>query len=141
MATKGKPKTSNFPAKRAASSSALSDGPDFSAATRKLLFREAAKDESAQKIPGAGKSAAETPRRHVRVKVTMNVDGDILAHFKEQASAEGLPYQTLMNQVLREYIQGSRPERLAAGISELLLEDATFLTAVAKKVLGDENGD
>lgn len=142
MPTKAKAKRSNpAPRKPAAHPLLSGDDGDFSAATRKLLFRTPAESEVSQKIPGAGKSAAETPRRHVRVKVTMNVDGDILAYFKDRASEDGLPYQTLMNQVLREYVQGTRPEQLAAGVSEVLLEDPAFLEALAKKVLSGEAGD
>ena len=118
---------------------------DFSKATRRLLFREpeAKRGEKIieQKIPGAGKSAAERPQRHVRVKVTMNVDGDVVEYFKKQGKEEGRPYQTLMNQILREYVNGSRPERLAESVSQVLLNDEEFLQAVRNKVgSGDAEG-
>ena len=103
---------------------------DFSRATRRILFKE----KEPAKIPGAGKSAAERPERHVRVKVTMNMDGDIVAFFKERAKEDGRPYQTLMNQVLRDYVSGTRPERVAEQVAGLLLEDEAFLSAVREKV-------
>ena len=106
---------------------------DFSKATRRLLFKEPEK----AKIPGAGKSAAERPERHVRVKVTMNVDGDIIAFFKDRAKEDGQPYQTLMNQVLREYVSGSRPERMAEEVAALLIEDDDFVAAMREKVVSE----
>ncbi len=115
---------------------------DFNKATRRLLFGNAErKIESVQterRIPGAGKSAAERPERHVRVKVTMNVDGDVVEYFKQRGKEENRPYQTLMNQVLKEYVKGSRVERLAESVSQLLREDEEFLHAVSQKVRSDD---
>jgi len=114
---------------------------DFNKATRRLLFGNA--DRSAQRkderrIPGAGTSAAERPERHVRVKVTMNVDGDVVEHFKKRGKEEGRPYQTLMNQVLREYVKGSRVERVAESVAQILCENEDFLQAVSQKVRSDD---
>ncbi len=92
-------------------------------ATRRLLFRSS----NPEKIPGAGTSAARTPERHLKVKVTMNLDGDIVQHFKEQAKQVGQPYQSLLNQALRELIEGSKPERIAREVKALLLADDQFL--------------
>lgn len=106
---------------------------DFSKATRRLLFKEPEKT----KIPGAGRSAAERPERHVRTKVTINIDGDIIAFFKERAKEDGRPYQTLMNQVLREYVSGSRTERVAEQVANLLADDEGFLEILRDKVSGE----
>lgn len=92
-------------------------------ATRRLLFRTT----NPEKIPGAGTSAARTPERHLKIKVTMNLDGDIVQHFKEQARSCGQPYQSLINQALRELMEGSKPERIAREVKTLLAADGQFL--------------
>lgn len=113
----------------------MENQPDFSNAARRALFRSAKQTEGVyEKIPGAGKSAAEEPERHVRAKVTMNLDGDIVAYFKSEAGRVGRPYQALINQVLREYIEGSRPERLAREVADLLLEDETFVSSLRDQI-------
>ncbi len=109
---------------------------EFSQATRKLLFREQPKVSA----PKAIKSAAERPERHVRVKVTMNIDGDTIAFFKARAKEDGRPYQTLMNQVLKDFVSGSRPERLAEEVAQLLMSDEGFLEALGERVDGGKVG-
>jgi uncharacterized protein (DUF4415 family) len=112
---------------------------NFNKATRRLLFRDAPAEENpAELIPGAGKSAAETPERHIRIKVTMNLDGDVVAFFKARAKNEGQPYQSLINQILRDYVSGSRPERMAKDVAEVLLQDSAFLDNLAQKIAGHE---
>ena len=111
----------------------MADNTDFSRASRRILFGKQQKDKHEQ-IPGAGRSAAEAPHRHVRVKVTMNLDGDILNHFKEAAKKQGRSYQLLINQALREFVEGSRPEQLAQNVGELLLSSPSFLEALAGKL-------
>jgi uncharacterized protein (DUF4415 family) len=113
----------------------MENEPDFSNAARKALFRSQRQSEGVyENIPGAGRSAAEAPERHVRAKVTMNLDGDIVAYFKNEASRVGRPYQALINQVLREYIEGSRPEKLAREVAELLGNDESFLNLLHTKL-------
>ncbi len=104
------------------------DDATFRSATRRLLFKD---PEKVQDIPGAGRSAAEESDKHVRVKVTINLDGDVISHFKARSKKEGIPYQTLINQTLREHMAGSRPEQLASRAAEILLEDQEFLDALA----------
>lgn len=109
-------------------------------ATRRLLFRAT----NPEKIPGAGTSAARTPERHLKIKVTMNLDGDIVQHFKDQARASGQPYQSLINQALRELMEGSKPERIAREVKALLVADEQFLEqlsgALAKAHRSDSEG-
>lgn len=108
---------------------------NFNKATRRLLFGESEARSNAEKqIPGAGKSAARRPERHSRVKVTMNVDGDIVAFFKARAKEDGRPYQTLMNQILREHVSGSRVERISEEVAAELLEDESFLSALSERL-------
>ncbi|MBP9838273.1 MAG: BrnA antitoxin family protein [Proteobacteria bacterium] len=106
---------------------------EISKATRRVLFKPEEIIHGEEEIPGAGTSAATRPERHIRAKVTMNVDGDILGFFKDWAQKEGRPYQGLINQVLREYVDGSRPDKLAKSVSEILLNDPKFLEAVKSK--------
>lgn len=96
-------------------------------ASRRLLFRE-------KVIPGEGKSAAESPERHFRQKVTINLDSDIISYFKTRAGEENTPYQFLINQVLREYIHGTRTEQLSREVGERLLSDPSFVERL-KKIL------
>ncbi len=114
---------------------AMDDDREFGRAVRRVLFEDKAISKS---VPGAGRSAAEHADRHTKAKVTMNMDGDILAYFKKLAKKEGRAYQSLINQVLREYVEGSRPEQLAAKVRQALLEDARFLEDLAQKVAGPE---
>ena len=104
---------------------------DFRRETRRLLFNDL---QSQQEIPGAGTSASDSSGRHVRVKVTINLDEEVVTHFKEQAREEGRPYQSLINQVLREHIKGSHPEQLANEIKNSLLEDSDFLQSLSEKI-------
>lgn len=105
--------------------------------SRRVLFRP----KHQENIPGAGTSAASRPEQHTRVKVTINLDGHVIAYFKERAREEGCAYQTLINQALREYVGGSRPERLSREVRDLLLADPQFLdklaNALAKKPSGE----
>ena len=108
--------------------------PDFLGATRRLLFVEEQQEEVSQDIPGAGRSAAEMPAQHTRVKVTINLDGNIVAHFKKLAKQQGRAYQSLINQVLREYVLGSEPEQLARKVEEIILSDEVFLERLVARV-------
>ena len=101
-------------------------------ATRRLLFRKVG--GALEGIPGAGTSAAKHRERHTRLKITINLDGDLVEYFKAQGDEEGVGYQFLINQALREHVEGTRPERLAKAIGEILINDSSFLDALARKV-------
>lgn len=105
---------------------------EISDATRRLLFRKVG--GALEGIPGAGTSAAKHRERHTRLKITINLDGDLVDYFKAQGEEEGVGYQFLINQALREHVDGSRPERLAREIGELLISDSSFLEALSKKL-------
>jgi uncharacterized protein (DUF4415 family) len=56
--------------------------------------------------------------RHTKVRITIFVDNDILKFFKARAAKRGKPpYQTQINQALREYMEGSPPPG-KGGLSE-----------------------
>lgn len=53
-----------------------------------------------------GKRGAVIKADPNKVRITIRLDGDIIEHFKDQVnSAGGGNYQTLINSVLRDYIQ------------------------------------
>lgn len=67
-----------------------------------------------------------------KVRVTIALDADVVNHFKiEAAKPGGLPYQTQINQALRQVI--AHPGE-AAIIKDALLHDAEFIREVAKEV-------
>jgi len=90
------------------------------------------------KYTNPGKSAALIPQRHVRQKITINLDADIIQFFKEMSDADGMPYQILINQILREYVRGNRVERLAGEVAQHLLKDSSFLERIAATTSGSE---
>lgn len=95
----------------------------FDNAARKALFGVAAE----KNIPGAGESAAKVPERHTRMKITINLDSDVIQYFKDEAQKEGVGYQLLINQTLRDYVHGNRSDRIAKEVGEILLSDSSFL--------------
>ena len=61
-----------------------------------------------------GKRKAMLPSQG-KTRITMYVDNEILDRFREQAEAAGIGYQTLINQVLKEHIQGDSEASLTKG--------------------------
>lgn len=41
--------------------------------------------------------------KHLKRPVTMRLDPDVIRHFKRLAEKTGIPYQSLMNYVLKDY--------------------------------------
>ena len=68
-----------------------------------------------------------------KVRVTIALDRDVVEHFKAEAQKPGaLPYQTQINQALRQLISGQFAEIEA--IKAELLNDNDFLRAVADEI-------
>lgn len=72
-----------------------------------------------------------------KVKISIYIDKDVLNHFRARAEqANAAPYQTQINNVLREVMERD----LAAGASQqpsqaaVLVNDSGFIAAVAKQV-------
>ena len=72
--------------------------------------------------------------RHTKVRITIFIDNDILKFFKARAASRGKPpYQTQINQALREYMEGSQPpgkqrlseEKLISHLAERIAEYST----------------
>ena len=79
----------------------------------------------------------EGGERPGKVRITIALDTDLVEHFKGQAAKPGgLPYQTQINQALRQYIE--RVEADAAmevdDLKAKLLADPKFLAALAAKI-------
>jgi tRNA(Phe) wybutosine-synthesizing methylase Tyw3 len=59
-----------------------------------------------------------------KIKITINVDEDIIVELKRMAEETGTPYQSLMNRVLKDAVmikkgEGSRLDRLEREIERL----------------------
>jgi predicted DNA binding CopG/RHH family protein len=59
-----------------------------------------------------------------KVKITINVDEDLLAELRHMAEETGTPYQSLLNRVLKDAVmtkknEGSRLDRLEREIERL----------------------
>lgn len=74
------------------------------------------------------KKGTENIRRAAReskkIKITINIDEDSLHFLRNQSSKTGIPYQRLLNQILRESLQQresheSRLERLEKEVLKL----------------------
>ncbi len=59
-----------------------------------------------------------------KIKITVNVDEDILVELKQMAKETGTPYQSLLNRVLKDAVmikkeEGSRLDRIEREIERL----------------------
>jgi len=52
--------------------------------------------------------------RHVKVRVTTMVDEDVLNALKKIAGSKGQKYQTILNQVLRAFVERKAERKLAS---------------------------
>ena len=66
--------------------------------------------------------------KEAKNRITIYLDADIVEHFKNEAENSKTGYQTLINQTLREKIDGSRTKIGADEIIEKLLQDKTALS-------------
>ncbi len=72
----------------------------------------------------------QTPE-NAKVRVTIALDRDVVEHFKEAAAARGaLPYQTQINQTLRQAIDQPATQALKSE----LLKDKDFIRSLAREV-------
>ncbi len=98
---------------------------DFSKAKRSALWK---------RMPPPGQLD-----RHAKGRITIFIDLDILNFFKARAATRGKPpYQTQMNQALREFMEGTQPpdkNRLSDDklISHLAERVAQYTAAKGKK--------
>jgi len=66
--------------------------------------------------------------REAKNRITIYIDADIIEHFKSEAETSKIGYQTLINQTLREKIDGSQTIKNADEVIERLLNDKTALS-------------
>lgn len=60
--------------------------------------------------------------RNVKIRVTAMIDEDILDALREQAKTQGMKYQTLLNQKLRESVLGEavvKADEIKARLDEI----------------------
>jgi uncharacterized protein (DUF4415 family) len=78
-------------------------------------------------LPGARRRTAE----QAKVRVTIALDSDVVEYFKQAAAQRGaLPYQTQINQALRQAIEEPTTEALKSE----LLKDKDFIRTLAREV-------
>ena len=66
-----------------------------------------------------------------KVRVTIALDRDVVEHYKQAAGQRGaLPYQTQINQALRQTID----QRPAQALKTELLKDKEFIRTLAREV-------
>ena len=68
-----------------------------------------------------------TSLRDCKSRITIYLDADIVIHFKEIAEKENAGYQTLINETLRQVVDGQRQEREKQELKDDLLKDKKFL--------------
>ncbi|MEK7725496.1 MAG: BrnA antitoxin family protein [Acidobacteriota bacterium] len=73
-------------------------------------------------------SAIEKSLREAKNRITIYLDADIVEHFKAEAEQLKTGYQTLINQTLREKIDGSQATQKADDVIERLLKDKNALS-------------
>jgi uncharacterized protein (DUF4415 family) len=68
-------------------------------------FSKAKRSELWKKMPPRGQLD-----RHTKERITIFIDLDVLNFFRARAATRGKPpYQTQINQALREYMEGTQP--------------------------------
>ncbi len=73
-------------------------------------------------------SAINKSLREAKNRITIYLDADIVEHFKTQAEVSKIGYQTLINQTLRETIDGTQSDKTVDEVIERLLQDKTALS-------------
>lgn len=115
----------------------------MSKATFKRTWEEPASDEEDAQVEEEfrfdPKQWERLPRGVKKVRVNIYLDDDVVAYFKARAAQpHAAPYQTQINQTLREAMQSdSAPQAQASGAAELratLLKDKEFIEALAERI-------
>lgn len=65
--------------------------------------------------------------RDCKSRITIYLDADIVEHFKQESEGQAAGYQTLINQVLREFVDERREISTKENFKRELLEDKEFL--------------
>ena len=91
----------------------------LSEAEFKKRFRRVSVDE----LPEPLRKRREAARKKLKDRVTIYFDSEIINRFKEKGKKEGVGYQTLMNEALRDVVDREGN----ADIKEDMLKDKKFL--------------
>jgi uncharacterized protein (DUF4415 family) len=67
-------------------------------------------------------------QKEAKNRITIYLDADIVEHFKSEAEQSKTGYQTLINQTLREKIDGSQSAKKADELIERILHDKNALS-------------
>jgi uncharacterized protein (DUF4415 family) len=59
-----------------------------------------------------GRIAASEPEQRGKTRITIRLDEDLVDHFLKEADASGgtIGYQTLINEALRQHVEGKAPK-------------------------------
>jgi uncharacterized protein (DUF4415 family) len=80
---------------------------------------------------GLPRGAQRVKADRARARITISLDSDVVEFFKQAAAKRGaLPYQTQINQALREAMEQSSADRLKSA----LINDKAFIRSVAREI-------
>jgi hypothetical protein len=66
-----------------------------------------------------------------KTKITVNIDQDILVALKKRSDTSGIPYQSLLNRMLRTALNDTRPDDTNSRLDRLERE----LAAIKKRLI------
>ncbi|MGC2234550.1 MAG: BrnA antitoxin family protein [Pyrinomonadaceae bacterium] len=72
--------------------------------------------------------------RDCKSRITIYLDADIVLHYKELAESSGAGYQTLINQSLRQIVDGQKQTE-SLDIKQEILQDKEFLQELKEALL------
>lgn len=76
-----------------------------------------------------------------KVRITILLDKDVIDYFKNKSSHSGaLPYQTQINQALRQLIEKRQSVAEIDILKENLLQDKVFIRALTKEITQRRSG-
>ena len=78
--------------------------------------------------------AGEVSLRECKSRITIYLDADIINFYKELAGNSDAGYQTLINQTLREIVDGERQTEKTLGIKHEILQDKIFLLELKEEL-------
>ncbi len=86
----------------------------------KLGLRRISRPKFLEKIP------KNVSLRESKSRITIHLDADIVSYYKEMAENSSAGYQTLINQTLREIVDGERQQQ-TSDLKNEILHDKQFL--------------
>lgn len=96
---------------------------DFSEENFKRRFKQVSRKDLPAAVQNLPKNV---PLRECKSRITIHLDADIVSYFKEMAENSPAGYQTLINQTLREIVDGQRQQQ-TSDLKHEILQDKQFL--------------